>query len=76
MVTSERPMALGTRGSTKVNRKMYTKALKARVAHQEYVVNTQLVAEALLRRAADDRAVSRRGARVRAVAARTPRPQA
>jgi len=69
-------MAWRTRGSTKVERKMYTKALKARVVHHEYVVDTHRVAEALLRRAADDRAVSRRGARVRAVAARTPRPQA
>ena len=68
-------MPLRTRGSTKVNVKMYTKVLKAQVAHQEYVVDTHLVAEALLRRAAADRAVSRRGARVRAVAARTPRPR-
>jgi hypothetical protein len=59
-----------------VNVKMYTKALKTRVEHHTYVVDTQLVAEALLRRAATDRAVSRRGARVRAVAARTPRPRA
>jgi hypothetical protein len=54
---------------------MYTKALKAQVEHDMYVVDVQLVAEALLRRAAADRAVSRRGARVRAAGDQSPRPR-
>lgn len=63
----------------KVNRKMYTKALKAQVEHDMYVVDAQLVAEALLRRAIPShppRAVTRRGARVRAAGDQSPRPQA
>ena len=59
-----------------VNRTMYTKALKAQVEHDMYVVDAQLVAEALLRKAAAGRAITRRGARVRAAAARSPRPRA
>ena len=59
---------------------MYVKELKERVEHDAYVVDAHLVAEAMMRRVAARRAdaptVSRRGARVRAVAARTPRPQA
>ena len=55
---------------------MYTKALKAQVEHDMYVVDAQLVAEALLRNAAAGRAITRRGARVRAAAARSPRPRA
>jgi hypothetical protein len=59
---------------------MDVKELKERVAHDEYVVDAQLVAEALLRRAAERRAgvpsVSRRGARGRAAAAPSPRPRA
>lgn len=55
---------------------MYTKALKAQVEHDMYVVDAQLVAEALLRNAAAGRAIIRRGARVRAAAARSPRPRA
>jgi hypothetical protein len=58
---------------------MYLKELKARVEHDEYVVDPRLVAEALLRRAAAHRAdgptVTRRGARDRAAAAPTRRPQ-
>ncbi len=63
-------------GRWKVNRKMYTKALKAQVEHDMYVVDAQLVAEALLRRAAAGRAVTQRGARVRAAGAQSPRPPA
>lgn len=55
---------------------MYTKTLKAQVEHDMYVVDVQLVAEALLRRAAADRAITRRGARVRGAADRSPRQQA
>jgi hypothetical protein len=55
---------------------MYTKALKAQVEHDMYVVDTQLVAEALLRRTAASRAITRRGARVRAAGDQSPRPQA
>jgi hypothetical protein len=58
---------------------MYLKELKARVEHDEYVVDARLVAEALLRRAAAHRAdvpaVTRRGARDRAAAAPTRRPR-
>jgi hypothetical protein len=58
---------------------MYLKELKARVAHDTYVVDPQLVAEALLRRAAARRAdapsVSRRGARDRAGSLPHRRPQ-
>jgi hypothetical protein len=60
----------------KVKRKMYTKALKAQVEHDMYVVDVHLVAEALLRRAAAPRAVNRRGARARAAGDQSPRPQA
>jgi len=62
-----------------VNRKMYTKALKAQVEHDMYVVDAHLVAEALLRRAAPShpsRAVTRRGARARAAGDQSPRQQA
>jgi hypothetical protein len=59
-----------------VKRKMYTKALKAQVEHDMYVVDVQLVAQALLRRAAADRAITRRGARGRAAGDQSPRPQA
>jgi hypothetical protein len=56
---------------------MYVKELKALVQHDDYVVDPQLVAEALLRRAAAHRAgapsITRRGARDRAAA--TPRPR-
>jgi hypothetical protein len=59
---------------------MYLKELKARVEHDEYVVDTHLVAEALLRRAAQQRAdgpsLMRRGARDRAAAAPSRRPRA
>jgi hypothetical protein len=59
---------------------MYLKTLKARVEHDAYVVDTQLVAAAMLRRAVANRtneiAITQRGARVRAVAARSPRPRA
>jgi len=59
---------------------MYLKSLKERVEHDTYVVDPQLVAEALLRRAAARRAdvptITRRGARDRAAAPRNPRPQA
>jgi hypothetical protein len=58
---------------------MYLKELKARVEHDMYVVDARLVAEALLRRAAERRAgvptITRRGARDRAAAAPTRRPQ-
>jgi hypothetical protein len=58
---------------------MYLKTLKERVEHDTYVVDTHLVAEAMLRRAAANKAnelaISRRGARVRAIAARSPRPR-
>jgi len=58
---------------------MYLKELKARVEHDEYVVDARLVAEALLRRAAAPRAdapkVTRRGARDRSGAAPTRRPR-
>jgi hypothetical protein len=58
---------------------MHLKELKERVEHDAYVVDAHLVAEALLRRAAERRAgvpaVSRRGARDRAAAAPTLRPQ-
>jgi hypothetical protein len=60
-------------------RKMYVKELKERVEHDTYVIDAHLVAEALLRRAAAQRAdataVSRRGARDRAAAAPRRRPQ-
>jgi hypothetical protein len=59
---------------------MYLKTLKAQVEHDTYVVDTHLVAAAMLRRAVANRtneiAITRRGARVRAVAARSPRPRA
>jgi hypothetical protein len=55
---------------------MYTKALKAQVEHDMYVVDVQLVAEALLRRAAADRPITPRGARGRVVGAQSPRPRA
>jgi hypothetical protein len=58
---------------------MYTKALKAQVEHDMYVVDAQLVAEALLRhaiRSHPPRAITQRGARDRAVGAQSPRPQA
>ena len=58
---------------------MYVKQIKERVEHDTYVVDAHLVAEALLRRAAARRAagptVTRRGARDRAAAASTRRPQ-
>jgi hypothetical protein len=58
---------------------MDLKDLKARVEHDEYVVDAQLVAEALLRRAAARRAdtptVTRRGARDRAAASPPRRPR-
>jgi hypothetical protein len=60
-------------------RKMYVKELKERVAHDAYVVDPHLVAEALLRHAAARRAgaptVTRRGARDRAAAVPIRRPQ-
>jgi hypothetical protein len=60
--------------------KMYLKELKERVEHDAYVVDTHLVAEALLRRAAARKAgapsITRRGARDRAAAAPTRRPPA
>jgi len=60
--------------------KMYVKELKERVEHDTYVVDAYLVAEALLRRAAarkaDAPSITRRGARDRAAAAPTRRPQA
>jgi hypothetical protein len=59
---------------------MYLKTLKERVEHDAYVVDTHLVAEAMLRRVAANRtneiAVTRRGVRVRAAAPRSPRPRA
>jgi hypothetical protein len=55
---------------------MYTKALKAQVEHDMYVVDAQLVAAALLRHAAAGQAITRRGARVRAAGDQSPRPQA
>jgi hypothetical protein len=58
---------------------MYLKELKERVEHDAYVIDPHLVAEALLRRAAERRAgvptVTRRGARDRAAAAPIRRPQ-
>jgi hypothetical protein len=73
-------MAIRTGGQGKVKRQMDTKALKTQVEHDMYVVDTHLVAAALLRRAAvnraDQLAVNRRGARVRAAADRNPRPSA
>jgi hypothetical protein len=68
-----------SKGSTETERKMYVKELKERVEHDTYVVDAHLVAEALLRRAAAQRAdapsVSRRGARDRAATAPRRRPQ-
>lgn len=59
---------------------MYVKQLKERVEHDTYVIDVHLVAEALLRHAAQRRAglptVSRRGARDRAASAPTRRPRA
>jgi hypothetical protein len=58
---------------------MYLKELKERVEHDAYVVDPQEVAEAMLRRAAARRAdvpaITRRGARDRAAAPRSQRPQ-
>lgn len=58
---------------------MYVKQIKERVEHDTYVVDVHLVAEALLRRAAarrtDAPTITRRGARDRAAAAPTRRPQ-
>jgi hypothetical protein len=58
---------------------MYVKELKERVEHDSYVVDAQLVAEALMQRVAARRAdaptVTRRGARDRAAAAPSRRPQ-
>jgi len=58
---------------------MYTKALKAQVEHDMYVVDAQLVAEALLRHAIPSRpprAITQRGARVRGAGDQSPRPRA
>jgi hypothetical protein len=59
---------------------MYLKELKQRVEDDNYVVDPQLVAAALLQRAAARREdvphVSRRGARDRAASQRPRRPQA
>jgi hypothetical protein len=58
---------------------MYAKELKAQVQHDAYVVDTQLVAEALLRAAVKQRitaaSLSRRGARDHATSAARPRPR-
>jgi hypothetical protein len=62
-----------------VTRQMDTKALKTQVEDDTYVIDTHLVAAALLRRAAanhDRIAITRRGARGRAAADRSPRPRA
>jgi hypothetical protein len=62
-----------------VKRKMYTKALKAQVEHDMYVVDAQLVAEALLRhaiRSHPPRAITRRDARGRVAGDQSPRQQA
>ena len=58
---------------------MYTKALKAQVEHDMYVVDAQLVAEALLRRAAARRPARHSPDGVLVAAQRllaSPRPQA
>jgi hypothetical protein len=55
---------------------MYTKALKAQVEHDMYVVDAQQVAAALLRNAVAGRALTRRGARDRAAGDQSPRQQA
>jgi hypothetical protein len=66
-------------GVSETERTMYMKQLKERVEHDAYVVDAHLVAEAMLRRAADQRTsaptVSRRGARDRAATSPSPRPQ-
>lgn len=58
---------------------MCLKTLKDQVEHDTYVVDANLVAAALLRRMTANRrnevAITRRGARVRAVAAPSPRPR-
>jgi hypothetical protein len=58
---------------------MCLKTLKEQVEHDTYVVDANQVAAALLRRMTANRrneiAISRRGARVRAIAARSPRPR-
>jgi ribosomal protein S3 len=58
---------------------MYVKELKDRVEHDAYVVDAQLVAEAMLRRVAARKAgaptVTRRGARDRAAVAPPRRQQ-
>jgi hypothetical protein len=59
---------------------MYLKEIKERVAHDAYVVDPHLVAEALLRRAAarreDAPRITRRGVRDPAGAAPNRRPRA
>lgn len=59
---------------------MYLKELKQRLDDDTYVVDPQLVAAALLQRAAareaDVPAITRRGARDRAASQRPRRPQA
>jgi hypothetical protein len=68
-----------TQGVDEGGREMYLKELKERVEHDDYVVDAHLVAEALLRRAAERSAdvptITRRGARDRAAAGPCPRPQ-
>lgn len=58
---------------------MYVKELKERLEHDNYVIDAHLVAEAMLRHAAERRsatpAVSRRGARDRAASTPSRRPQ-
>lgn len=58
---------------------MYVKELKERLEHDNYVVDAHLVAEAMLRQAAErcfaKPAVSRRGARDRAASAPSRRPR-
>jgi hypothetical protein len=58
---------------------MCLKTLKDQVEHDTYVVDVNQVAAAMLRRITANRrnevAITRRGARVRAIAARNPRPR-
>jgi hypothetical protein len=60
-------------------RKMYVKELKERLEHDNYVIDAHLVAEAMLRRAAERRSeaptVTRRGARDRAASTPNRRPR-
>jgi hypothetical protein len=67
-------------GVERRQRKMYLKELKQRLEDDSYVVDPQLVAAALLKRAAAGQAgvpaITRRGARDRATSPRPRRPRA